>query len=75
LTFPGANAIFFKIMPDSNLEQFKQNPSLVLEKAIKDYVTNSTFNRLSAFDNDPIFDQPLVGFADGDDEIFQEYKN
>jgi len=75
LTFVSANAIFFKIMADSNLEQFKQNPSRFLEKAIKDYVTGSSFNRLSAFAHDPIFDQPLVGFADGDDEIFQEYKN
>jgi epoxyqueuosine reductase QueG len=61
-------------MATSNLKLFKENPSRFLEKTIKDYVVNSPDNRLPAFDDDPIFDEPLVGFADGDDEIFQKYK-
>lgn len=53
---------------------FQANPSLFLEKAIKEYVVTSPANRLPAFGDEPIFDEPLVGFADGDDPIFQQYK-
>jgi len=45
-----------------------------IEKAIKDFVRESPANRLPSFNNEPIFDEPLVGFADGDDAIFQDYK-
>jgi len=31
-------------------------------------------NHLPAFGSTPIFDEPLVGFANGDDHIFTEYK-
>jgi len=37
-------------------------------------VRSSTLNRLPAFDHVPIFEEPLVGFADGDDFLFEEYK-
>jgi len=57
-----------------NLERFEINPSLFLENAIKEYVASSTSNHLRAFNSVPIFDEPLVGFADGDDAIFQDYK-
>jgi hypothetical protein len=30
--------------------------------------------RLPSFDNEPIFDDPVIGFADADDPIFQDYK-
>ena len=56
-------------------EQFEKNPSLFLERVIKEYVASSPGNRLPDFNNDPIFDEPLVGFADGDDPIFQDYKS
>ncbi len=55
-------------------EQFEINPSLFLEKAIKEYVVTSPGNCFPAFNGDPIFDESLVGFADGDDTIFQDYK-
>ena len=55
-------------------EHFKANPDLFLVKAIRNYVATSPYNHLPAFNNDPIFDEPLVGFADGDDPIFQEYQ-
>jgi epoxyqueuosine reductase len=45
-----------------------------IEKAIQDFVKESPANRLPSFDNEPIFDEPLVGFADGDDPLFQQYK-
>jgi epoxyqueuosine reductase len=54
--------------------QFKANPPLFLEKTIKEYVATSPGNQLPAFSNEPIFDEPLVGFADGDDPIFLKYK-
>jgi len=56
-------------------EQFEKNPSLFLERVIKEYVASSPGNRLPDFNNEPIFDEPLVGFADGDDPIFQDYKS
>lgn len=55
-------------------ELFKVNPTEFLEQAIKDYVANSPNNRFKAFPGEHIWDEPLVGFADGDDSIFWEYK-
>jgi len=43
-------------------------------KTIKDFVLASPANRLPSFNNEPIFDEPLIGFARGDDPIFEEYK-
>jgi len=57
-----------------NREMFETHPSLFLENTIKEYVATSPGNHLSAFGGAPIFDEPLVGFADGDDAIFQDYK-
>ncbi len=57
-----------------DLKLFETAPSLFLENAIKEYVAASASNHLPAFNGDPIFDEPLVGFADGDDAIFQDYK-
>jgi hypothetical protein len=55
-------------------EPFKADPGVFLENAIKEYVAGSSGNRLQAFNGDAIFDEPLVGFANGDDAIFQDYK-
>ena len=57
-----------------SLEQFQPDPPLFLERAIKDYVAGSSSNRLRAFSGEHIFDEPLVGFANGDDAIFHDYK-
>lgn len=57
-----------------NRELFEADPAVFLEKAIKDYVATSPGNRFKSFDGGRIFDEPLVGFADGDDAIFQDYK-
>lgn len=57
-----------------NRELFEADRARFLEKAIKDYVATNPANRLEAFDGGCIFDEPLVGFADGDDSIFQDYK-
>lgn len=57
-----------------NRELFEANSAAFIEKAIKEYVAASPGNCFQAFDGDPIFDEPLIGFADGDDAIFQDYK-
>jgi epoxyqueuosine reductase len=57
-----------------NKKLFKDNPNLFFENIIKDYTETSPGNSLPSFDNDPIFEEPLVGFADGDDPIFDECK-
>jgi epoxyqueuosine reductase len=58
-----------------NIEAFKADPCQFLEKAIKTYVATSPLNCLTAFDNAPIFNEPVVVFANGDDDIFKEYKS
>jgi epoxyqueuosine reductase len=45
-----------------------------IEQKIKDFVHTSTDNRLSFINDYVMWDDPLVGFADGDDPIFTEYK-
>ena len=45
-----------------------------IEESIKEFVRVSLANLLPSFSNEPMFDEPLVGFADGDDQLFQEYK-
>jgi epoxyqueuosine reductase QueG len=57
-----------------DVELFTLDPCLFLEKAIKEYVATSPINCLTAFDNAPIFDEPIVAFASGDDPIFQDFR-
>ena len=45
-----------------------------LQKTIIQFTAESPANRLSKIDNSLIFDQPLVGFADGYDPLFDQYK-
>jgi NAD-dependent dihydropyrimidine dehydrogenase PreA subunit len=46
----------------------------MLIESIKTYVAASPLNRLTKIDNAPMWDAPLVGFADGDDPLFTTYK-
>jgi epoxyqueuosine reductase len=62
------------ILAKSDRDEFEANPSLFITEIIKEYVTGNPENRLPDYDDEPIFDEPLVGFADGDDAIFQEFK-
>ena len=57
-----------------SLELFEADAAAFLEKAIKGYVATSAANHFKSFGGGCIFDEPLVGFADGDDAIFQDYK-
>jgi epoxyqueuosine reductase len=50
------------------------DPECFIERAIRDYARSSSASCLEFFGNEPIFERPLVGFADGDDSLFNEYK-
>jgi len=41
-----------------------------LAAAIKQFVAESPLNRLRDIDGSPMWDEPLVAFADGDDPLF-----
>jgi epoxyqueuosine reductase QueG len=51
-----------------------RDKSEYLQKKIQDYVLSHPENHLKDIDGSPIFEMPLVGFADGDDPLFGEYK-
>ncbi len=55
-------------------ELFRSDPCRFLDDAIREHVRTSPLNHLTAFGNLPIVDEPIVGFADGDDPVFQELK-
>jgi epoxyqueuosine reductase len=61
-------------MDKRGMSRFESNPNRFIEGVIKKFVRTSPFNRLESFGNDPIFETPLIGFADGDDPLFEEYK-
>lgn len=53
---------------------FENDPALFIDQTVKDFVRESPSNVLRDAGGGPIFDEPLVGFADGDNPLFQEYK-
>jgi epoxyqueuosine reductase len=57
-----------------NRRSFDDNPAVTLEKWIKDFVRESPSNVMEK-SGGPFFDEPLVGFAAGDDPIFEQYKS
>ncbi len=58
----------------AQIKQFNTDPGRFISKSIKDYVSTSPNNRFPDFPDDPMWDEPLTGFADGDDPIFRDYK-
>jgi len=46
-----------------------------LTETIRRFTVESTSNRLPKIDNSPIYDEPLVGFANGDDPLFELYRS
>jgi epoxyqueuosine reductase QueG len=62
------------VVSSLNRELFEADAATFVEKAIKEYIATSPINRFESLDDGRIFDEPLVGFADGDDVIFQDYK-
>jgi epoxyqueuosine reductase len=57
-----------------NKYELRASNALFIGKMIRDFVRESPSNRLPSFGSEPIFDEPLIGFADSEDPIFQEYK-
>jgi epoxyqueuosine reductase len=55
-------------------QKLKENPTAFLETAIKEHIAASTANRLPDYNNEPVITEPVIGFADGHDPLFQEYK-
>ncbi len=53
---------------------FDTEPERFIERAIKNFLRSNPATSLDCFGNEPIFEKPLVGFADGDDPLFKEYK-
>jgi epoxyqueuosine reductase len=59
-------------MKDSALSH---GPEAFIEDEIKRFVANSEANRFTMLDDDsPMFGEPMIGYAAGDDEIFAQYK-
>ena len=44
-----------------------------IEEEIKTFTRTSSSNRMPGMENQAIFDEPLIQFADGDDPIFSQY--
>ena len=57
-----------------NPASLKTNPTQFLEETIRTSVRESPQNCLRDIDGSPIYEEPLVGFADGDDPLFLDYK-
>ncbi len=57
-----------------NLELIKKNPAAFITSTIKEYVATSPNNVLPDHPGEHIWDEPLIGFSNGDDPLFQEYK-
>ena len=51
-----------------------QNMAQLIETEIKSFVHSSPLNRMPGNENQPIFGEPLVKFADGNDPLFVEFK-
>ena len=54
---------------------FRKDPARSIESFIRRMVRDSLENRLFLIDDARIFGPPLVGFADGDDPLFSEFKS
>jgi epoxyqueuosine reductase len=55
-------------------ELMTRDAAAFLTAAIKGYIAASPNNRMPDFPGEAIWDEPLVGFSDGDDPLFQDYK-
>lgn len=58
-------------------EKYQANLKMaqLIEKEIKSFALNSPLNRMPDDKNQPIFDEPLVRFADGSDPLFEQFKS
>ena len=51
------------------------NPEKVIIQEIKDFVAKNPGNRDARLKGKPFFEDPLVGFADARDPLFETYKD
>jgi ferredoxin len=81
--------VLIRLARQTDKEQWEDEPARCVEEEIKAFVRSSPLNRWppSVFDGEPVvlpiedspdniplFEEPLVAFADGDDPLFEEYK-
>lgn len=59
---------------ETERQSFRENPTQFITDFIKRFVAESPVNRLRDFDQSAIFEEPLVGFASGQDPLFGQYK-
>ncbi len=62
------------ILTAGDRQKLAADPARFLEKALKEYAIASPANRLPNFNNEPVIAEPIIGFADGRDPLFSEYK-
>jgi hypothetical protein len=67
------NHTFRYRVKEMNADLFKKNPASFLEEAIKEYVVTSPNNTMPDFPGERMWDEPLVGFADGDDPLLKYF--
>ncbi len=60
---------------DQNIPESQSETASLIENEIISYTLNSDLNLMPPEKNSPIFDKPLVRFADGDDPLFTQYKS
>ena len=53
---------------------FETNPAQFIEEEIKAYILENPDNCFKDIDGSHICEEQIVGFADGDDSLFQDYK-
>jgi len=51
-----------------------KNPAKWIETLIKDFISQSPENTLKNRENEKAWEDPLVGFSNGDDPLYQQYK-
>jgi len=62
------------IVDSDKRHEFENDPKAFIERIILDYVATSPSNRLESFDDAPIFEPPIFGYAAGDDPVFETFK-
>ncbi|MFC1958077.1 epoxyqueuosine reductase [Chloroflexota bacterium] len=61
-------------LPAKAREKLATNPVEFIKQQLGEFVRTSPDNRLPFIRDYVMWDEPLIGFADGDDPIFTEYK-
>ncbi|MFW6151258.1 MAG: hypothetical protein ACOC6A_06960, partial [Chloroflexota bacterium] len=58
-----------------NTDELQRDPNGCVTRYVRGFVRTSQQNQLAELDGGPIFDSPLIGFADADDPLFAAYKD